>query len=717
MTNRTEQQRNDAGGVPMAARGVAAKTAGVVEFLSDRAVPGCLWAAAIRSPYPRAEVAEIDLPALREAEGVVDVCTWADVPDRRFNPALIPPDEIGIATRDKRMLTRSPRHVGDAVAVVVARTRQQAYYAARTARVTWAPSTPVLTLDEAIAAGRIAGRLELDDERATERLAAAALTVRHEVEFASAQHTCLETPTCIAAPGKYDGVEIWSNTQCPSEVRRQVAEILGRDPESVRSRKVDEGGGFGAKQDLYDEALAAWLALRIGAPVGFRHTRDEELSAGRVRSGGRIEVAMGFDADGRLLATQTTAVLDAGAYASHTPYVLSCLPGHVAAVYPGVPHAFRGAIARTDTIPAGAYRGYGVAEANLAVEQAMDMAAARLGIEPGELRRRNVRTDRDGRGIGACLDALAAHPDDRRPPAEPDIARGRGLAVAAKHSIADRTDASTAEVTLRPGPVLVLTTGTCDSGTGSSRVLARIVAEELGAPLSAIRISEGDTAVLSDIGSTAQRSVFVGGESARQAAAALRAEILSAAGDPSLTLSWPFLIDRTGRPILDINRLVAQRPLTGRARATAPGKGASYGALSVDVAVDLRTGAIRVERADAAVDCGRVLDENGARGQVIGGIVQGLGLALSDAWIPGPDGRGPATILEHGVPRASDAPEVSVTFLSSPAASGLGELPIVPVAAAIASAVADATGVRLSSFPARPQQVWRQLRAGGEQPC
>jgi CO/xanthine dehydrogenase Mo-binding subunit len=714
-------ERPPSGGMTVRDRGVEVKAAGEFEFLTDRYVPDCLWAEYIRSPYPRAEVADFDAGALREEEGVVAVYTWADVPATRFNPALTPPDAVSGANRDKRMLTRAPRHVGDEVAVVVAGTRAQARAAARRAGLTWVPAEPVLTIDEALAAGRRVGSVQLGSERVGQLLDSADLTLRSRFEFAAAAHNCLETPACVAVPGR-DGaaVEIWTNSQCPAEVRRQVAAILALDESAVRIRKVDEGGGFGSKQDLYAEPLAGWLAQALRRPVRFAHSRTEELTAGRVRAAGRIDLAMGFDSSGRLLATEMSAVLDCGAYVSHTPYVLSCLPGQLIAVYPRAPYRLHGELVATDTIPSGAYRGYGVAEANFAVEQVMDMAAARLSLRPDEIRLRNVVDGPGGSGLAACIrllrDRMAPDELDEPAPDSTDLLRGRGLAVAAKHSVAgDSSDASTAEVALWPGPVLVLTTGTCDSGTGSSRALAQIVADELDVPLEDVLVCEGDTDRISDLGSTAQRSVFVGGESARRAALLARTEILRADGRADLTLRWPHLVDRDGVPVVDLADLAAHRPpgsVGARLTARAPGRGASYCALSVEVSVDPATGAIRVETADVVIDCGRVVDLAGARGQVAGGIVQGVGLACFEEWAPGPDGRGPGSMLDHGVPRATDTPVVSVVF-NDPSGhrppSGLGELPIIAVAAAVANAVAAATGVRCTRTPLRPAEVWRRI--------
>lgn len=709
----------DEGRYRLASRGITAKITGEHRFLTDPH-PGWYWAALIRSPHPRADVRSVDVTHIARLEGVEAVFTWEDVPDTRFNTALVPSDDWNLAA-DKRLLTQRPRHVGDGVAVVVARTRREARAAAEAAQVQWIPRQPVLSLEQALSAGRVVGRVTVANPGAVELLARAPVVVSDRFEFGAAQHTCLEPHACAAQPGIGPVmVEVWTNSQCPSEVRRLVAHITGLSEPSVRVRKVDEGGGFGGKQDMFEEALVAWLALRLQRPVRLAFTRREELTAGRVHGAGRIDLAMGFDMSGDLIASDMSAVLDSGAYASHTPYVLSCLSGHLTAVYPRAQHSFAGIAVSTNTIPAGAYRGYGVADANFAAEQLMDVAAARLAMNPTQIRLRNLIAGSDGRGAAVCLQMLGL-PQHGKKESRADR-RGMGLAIAAKHSVAspDASDQSVAEVTLLPGPVIVLTTGTCDSGTGSSRALARIVSEDVGVPMDQILIQEGDSAVGgTDIGSTAQRSVFVGGAAVRAAALRLQARILQAAavytGRSGLAISWPHVVDSAMESVCALNELATAWPagtLTGRATGHAPGNGASYCALSVDVAVDDETGEVRVERVVAVVDCGRVIDLEGARGQVTGGIVQGIGLACTDEWVAGPGGNGPGRILLHGVPRATTAPEMDVMFVRPDRdgpACGLGELPIVPVAAAIANALAAATNVRGMRLPMRAGELWSRI--------
>lgn len=704
------------------------KAAGRFAFLGDRDLGDCAWAAVVRSPHPHARVAAIDIGHLRAQPGVVAVFTPDDVPAARFNPALIPEDALLAQTADKPLLTRVARHVGDGVAVVVAQTRQTARTAARLARVAWEVLPAAITVSEALEQGLIAGRVTAGSEKAGSLLGTCPVVVGKTVTFDAAQHVCLEPHTCAAIPAG-QGAELWTNAQCPGEIRRLVADVLGLDRGLLRVRKNDEGGGFGAKQDLFEEALVTWLALQLGRGVRLAYSRREEFMAGRVRSGGRISLRLGFDHSGAMIASDMHAVLNSGAYASHTPCVLMCLSGHMSACYPGAAHRFAGTAVRTNTVPAGAYRGYGVAEAAFAAEQLIDLAAAELGLSSLEIRARNVAAGRDGRGLQRCLEQLPVPPPPRR---EGRVAYGTGIAVAVKHSVTSggSSDSSSALVLTEPGPKVTLITGTCDSGTGSSTALRQIVASQLGVPAEEVSVVEGDTGTgFTDLGSTAQRSVYIGGKAAAAAARQAADRILRSAarltGHPvaALRLDWPSVRHaRDGSVVADVDRLAqlaGEHQAVPSVRVGAQGPGASYAAVQVTVSVDCETGEVRLQSADAVTDCGQVINLQGARGQVIGGLVQGLGLACMDQWLPGAAGAGPADIAAHAVPGAADVPEINVRFLAAtPGAppTGLGELPIVPVAPAVANALAEATGVRCWHTPLRPADVWQVLQ-GGAVPC
>jgi CO/xanthine dehydrogenase Mo-binding subunit len=699
-------------------RTAAAKIAGTYRFLTDTDVPGSLWAAVVRSPHPHARVIRIDRGKTLASPGVAALFTAADVPGTPYNPATLPAHVVASAPADKRLLTESPRHVGDGVALVVADTRLNAWNAARRATVDWEILPPVLSAARALCEGKVLTRVSSGPEQVTAALSAAYLLVDQELILSKAQHICLESHACAAIPGPGDQMTLLTNAQCPAEIRRLVAEILDLAPDSLRVIKYDEGGGFGEKQELYEEALITYAARELRRPVRLALTRAEAFGATRVRHGGTLRLRAGFTADGRVTATDLEAVLDAGAYASHSPYVLSCLAGHLPVVYPRALHRFRGCAVRTHTVPSGAYRGYGVAQAATIGEQVMDEAAQRLGLSPVTLRLRNLDGPVGDR-LARCLGELAwpgnalGQPEDR---AQSQLCHGVGLAVAVKSSVTEpESDRSRAWLRVARDMSVVLGTGTCDSGTGSSAALAQIVAEELGMPTpAAVEVIAGDTArAPADVGSAAQRSVFVGGGVARRAAALVAQQLRTVAARTTgrevttIELRWPRLIDADkGTTLCSVADLLAGIPghhITAEAELVPPGTGTSVCVIWVAITVDRVTGVVRVDDVRAVVDCGRVVNPPGARGQIAGGVSQGIGLALTDRF-----GDTTPSILSHGALRSTDLPAIHTVFCGdSPEAEscGIGELAIVAAPGAVANAVANAIDGRCAAMPMRPEVV------------
>lgn len=694
-----------------------AKVRGEFGFLTDRPAAG-LHAVVVGSPVPSGRVRSVVVPGRAHEPGFVGLFTAADLPSAPYNPACLPESSVDPGSADMTMLTARPRYAGDAVAVVVGVSPDVAERVARQIMVEVDPTPPLIETAGAAPVGQVHQTTGRPRPGVT---SGRAFETRHTLE--PVHHCCLEVSVCEAEPGPGRSLVVHTNSQSPADLRRLVMHALQRPDVRVEVVKVQEGGGFGLKQDMYHEALAGWLALRLQRPVRITHSRRQELSSTRVRGRTLLRCAIEIDRTGRLSRARTRCLVDSGAYSSHTPLVLGAVGGHVAAAYPTLLHGYRGTAVRTNTVPAGAYRGYGVAEGCLAFETALNLAARELRLGQAEIRLRNLPPLRDGRGLRRCVAALRPVPP---PEPEPYVLFGTGIAGSTKHSATtvDPGDASAARLTLRADGSLLLRTGTCDSGTGSNHALALIVAEVLGCPPSCIDVRDGDTrSGPVDIGSTAQRSVYVGGRAARVVAEQARAALVTAAaaglGTGVVDLRWPLLVGvGDGAPVATIGevlRLAGRDELTVEAEAAVDGVGATHCAVSVQVAVDELTGYVSVRTGEMAIDCGRVIDPPGARGQALGGFAQGIGMALVDEWRRGADGRGPQTLLEHGVPRATDLPDLSVRFLDPPPAhaatdhSGIGEAVIVPVAAAVASAFTDATGISDLTLPLRPERVRRLL--------
>lgn len=719
------------------------KVTGKQRFLTDIHFPGALWAVVVRSPYARANVCAIDVQSAMLCPGIVAIYTANEIPKTYFNSAGAPPSPALEASADRLLLTNTAQHVGDGVAVVVAKTRASALAAIEKIRIDWEVLPPILSLDEALEQENILGQVAYGDEEIEAVIAAADLIVEDHFCTPAVQHICLEPHACAAVPELADGrLTIWSNTQTPSDVRRLCSEILGVPLTLLRVRKIDEGGGFGCKQELHEEALVAWLALSLGQAVQLSYTRQEEFTASRGRHAASVHVRLAFRSDGTLLGCDVDAVLDSGAYASHAPYVIGNLGSAAVYTYPYAVHRFRGTVVQTNTLTGGGYRGYGFPQANFAVEQAMDCAAQHLQLDPVVLRQSNsAHAERPDPFFGnpatdrlrACLDAgVRAFGWRNKVPTrgENGLLHADGMAVAALVSVTSPGvhEASTTTLRWNEDGSVTLFIGSCDCGTGSSTVMAQIVAEELQLSHDMIEVRQGDTDTgLVDLGSFSQRTVYVGGGSVRQTAIAAREQLFAAVeaiekrSAKTLDLRGHTIIDHTDDSwSISVPDFCRQCIACGGIIATAShrpaGNPPSYGACFVTVAVDSETGAIQIERCVAATDCGRVLNPLGAAGQVYGGTVQGMGFATIECWTPGPLGVGPTSIQEHGVPSALDVPSIEICFVDIPeplgpyGAKGLGEVSIVPVAAAIANAVARATGQRCTHAPLRPAEVWQRLQ-------
>jgi CO/xanthine dehydrogenase Mo-binding subunit len=710
-----------------------AKISGTYQFLTDASVPGSLHAAMVRSPYAHARVLGVDKGALLRRPGVVAVFAPQDVPAGRFNPASVPGSSQLPGCADKRLVTVEPQHVGDGIAVVVADTRDNARRAALSPPVDWEVLPATCSAREALSRGHVLVEVALGDPAVEEIICRAPLLIDRELVLDRVQHVCLEPHACAAVPHPGGRLTLHTNTQNPAEVRKLVSTVIGLPLDLLRIVKASEGGGFGGKQEMYEEALVSWAALELGRPVALAYTRAEEFAATRVRHGGALRMRAAFDAQGVLLASHLEAVLDAGAYASHTPYVLSCLGGHMPMVYPAAAHRLTGCAVRTNTVSSGAYRGYGVAQAATLAEQVMDEAAGRRGEAPAAMRLRNFGTNPLGLRLRACTSTLARTLDDDAAPAA-NQAQGRtvrtrsgtGIAVAVKASATQACDdQATAIVRVTPEGQVSLATGTCDCGTGSSLALRQIVARALGiADALAVQVVEGDSdAGPMDLGSSAQRSLFVGGLAAQRAAEAAASGIRELAyartgkSPHSLELRWPQISDRTtGATVATVPYVLSGTTPTQRewAAEVAPeGRGTSACAVGVSVVVDTELGLVKVRSAAAVVDCGLVISPAGAAGQVAGGVSQGIGLALLEQF----PARARPTILAHGVPRAADVPEIVTVFIRAPgrrAPSGVGELTITATPAAVANAVTAATGRLITAMPLRPAMVATALAGGNE---
>ncbi len=738
------------------------KVAGNTCYLEDLTLPGMLHGKILRSSRVHARITDIDTSAALRVPGVHAVLTGRDVAPVPFGHG-----KDNVALKRDRV-----RCIRDEIAAVAAETEEAALEACRAIRVTFEdlpsvfdpqaalePGAPLVHEDRP---GNVAFRYEYGHGDADAGRAASAHVVEGGFELPFVTHCCLGTSAIIASFDSDGRLTLRSLTQVPFLYRRDMAAIIGVPPEDIRVIQPPIGGAFGSKLDIYPyEPIAVHLARAARRPVRILFTREEEFLASPTRQPARIRLASGCDAEGRLTFRDCLILLDNGAYTSWgatTPFVMMQT---ISSLY-RVPHArFRTTVAYTNNPYSGSFRGYGNLQATFAVESQMDLLAERMGIDPVEFRRRNAQEPGEVTGQGMtfvtcglreCLDAardLSGWDAKRARPREAVRADGvrvrRGLGVASMLHVGGgakiyRSDGCGSLLSIDDFGKATLVTGSTEIGQGSETVLAQMVAEILGLDIDRVRIVNSDTDVKPwDVGVHASRTSYVAGNSAILAATEAREKLLAEAARrfrvprEELSLS-DGAVRRGGEVVETLDRLVRALHFSGRAELLIthayfePGsvkqdegfKGQvsptyAFGAQIAEVEVELDTGVVRVVAVSAAHDVGRVLNALGVEGQIEGGIVMGLGYALTEE-VKVREGRvlNPS-FRDYHLVTAPEVPEIRYRLIETAdptgpfGAKGIGEAPAICTAAAVVNAVHDATGVRFTRLPLHPEAVLQGL--------
>jgi aldehyde oxidoreductase len=727
-----------------------AKLDGTEKYGADYIPADALWLRVIRSPHHHAKF-RISLDGFEEKHGV-KVLAAKDVPSNGFG--------IYPHIKDQPVLADGVvRFRGEAVAALVG---PREVVENLELPVAYEPLAPVMGLDAAIAQGapRVqeakAGNLLLDGKVAKGdpqgAFATCAAVAEATFETGFVEHAYIE-PEAGWARRTGDRIEIHVTTQTPYMDRDEVAVVLKLRPDQVRIVPTACGGGFGGKLDLSVQpliALAAWLTGRTVACV---YTRPESMASTTKRHPARIQARFGCDGEGRLVAAEMDAIFDTGAYASWGPTVATRVPIHATGPY-AVPNVLaRGRAYFTHCHPSGAFRGFGVPQGAIAHEALMDELADRLGLDWLEFRRRNAlragdRTATGQRlehsaGLVACLDALeprwrragqACETFNKKNKATP-LRRGAGIGCM-WYGIGNTSlsNPSTMRVGLTREGKLTLHSGAAEIGQGVSTILTQICADALGVPMDQVGLVMGDTDLTADAGkSSASRQTFVSGKAAELAALDLRRKIFAAAGAPEgewqeraykLSLDQGALVFRKNGIV---HRWKPQADLLGEGFFDPPtqpldanGQGAPYAtyAFAAQVAlveVDVELGTTRVLEIHAAHDVGRAINPIQVEGQIHGGALQGLGLALMEEYIPGRT----ENLHDYLIPTIGDIPQMHCTLVEDPeplgpsGAKGVGEPGLIPTAPAILGAICKATGVRMRQVPVLPHRLRAALKKHG----
>jgi putative selenate reductase molybdopterin-binding subunit len=748
-------------GAPVPQQQAAAKVSGGQVYTGDLALPGMLYARVLRSPHAHAEVVRIDVSRAREVPGVVDVITFEDVPEHRYNPAFRNPNDAETLVPDERVLNEKARFEGDRIAAVAAESERAARAAVALIEVEWRILEPLVEPLAALAGGateihagssnHAAKPIELAYGEPGPAWEQAEVKIEGTFRIGGQQHANLEPKTSLAT-WTGERLTLYTTTQVPFHVRTVISHALEIPEADARIIALDQGGGQGERSDPADDFVVVVLARRTGRPVRLTNSREEQFTSTRVRHAAVVESRLGADADGNLVVRDTEATIATGGYAGMGYRVILSLGVRSAALY-RVPHiGYRGTVAYTNTPVSGGMRGFGSPQAAFPIESQLDQLAERLEIDPIELRVRNlsqagdryldldptwtIQSNEAVQGLRVLRERTAW---DRkrvslREPQPDGLLRGIGVAVGSHIStvMPYYRDHGDAIVQLHENGSVMLTIGVPDTGTGSSTVFAQIAAEAIGLDSEKVILNTGDTDLAPyDQGAHSSRTTYVAGGAVRKAATELKNEVLREAGlylevDPGDLEIADGRIAVAGSPARSIGlddlahwlryesdhprRLVASGSMLPTSIAP------PYAIAVAEIAVDPRTGIVRVEAMTEAIDCGRAVNPMFVEGQLHGAMHMGIGAALCEDMLFDDAGRlTTRTFGDYQLLRAADMPKIETVILDSEeptgpfGAKGLGEASVVPIAPAIANAFAHATGVRPFEMPITPERALELL--------
>jgi xanthine dehydrogenase D subunit len=748
----------------------AAKICGSFVYSSDLSREDMVWAVTLRSPHPHARITAIDTSAAWDVPGVRDVITHQDIPgEKRYGQ--MKPDQPVLAFN-------AVRYHGEPVAVVAADHPETARRAAARIRVGYAVCPPVIDAVAALRpesalvhpGGNVVSHTRIRHGTAQSGgLPYAEVVVRGEYSVGMQDQAFLGPESGLAVPVGDGGVELYVATQWPHLDRQQVAACLALSPDKVVLKPAGMGGAFGGREDLSVHAHACLIALRLRRPVKMCYSRQESFFGHVHRHPAVLRYTHGADPDGRLIYVQAEIILDGGAYASSSPAIAGNAATHAIGPY-RVPNAAVDAWAMyTNNPPCGAMRGFGTVQPCFAYESQMDRLASAVGMDPVEVRIRNALREGGQLPTGQVLDSPVpvarllsrlrnlpipadpvggdpadGEPAGRQDPTEPSAgsarARGVGYAACLKNTAFSEgfDDYSTARVrlrTVRGDPVATVITAAAEAGQGILGVERQIAVSELG--IHQVEIKQADSTFGSAGPTSASRQTYVTGGAVRAACLAVRDEVLArarvcthASAAESLAMRDGMIVDASGRAVAAlvdvIGTAVIDRTAEFHHRPTFPldpvnGQGNSavqfgFAAHRAVVDVDLELGLVTVVELATAQDVGLAINPVAITGQLHGGTVQGLGLALmEEIKLDGGHVLNPS-FAAYLLPTMRDVPPIrtDIVELADPHAPlgvrGVGELPANSSTAAVVAAIRAATGRELSRVPVGPEDIVKPAR-------
>lgn len=685
------------------------KLLGSGEFVDDMQLPGMLYGAVLRAKYPRALVKKIDTAAARALPGVELVLTAHDVPGQRLLGHVVHDWPVMIAEGEET------RYVGDALAILAATSEAIARRAVDLIRVDYEERTPLLSPEEAMAEdaahlhpkGNLLATAAVKRGDADRAIAEAKHVATQHYSTPRQEHAFLEPESALAVPTHPGRLTVYTAGQSVYDDHRGIVEMLGVPDEHVRVISKFVGGGFGGKEDLSVQHHAALLAWRSGRPVKLTLSRAESMSVHPKRHPMEMDYTTACDENGKLTAVRVRLVADTGAYASLGGPVLQRACTHAAGPYQVDNVDIEGRAIYTNNIPSGAFRGFGVTQTCFAMESNLNLLARAAGISPWEIRFRNAIEPGGVLSNGQIADAGTALKETLLAvKTEIDLHPDAGIACAFKNTGkgVGVKDVGRVRLKVEGGKVVICTSAAC-MGQGIATVVLQIVAQAAGLAKSDLRVHEPDTFVTPDSGtSTASRQTTITGEAARRAAEALKRE-----------LNHHSLADLEGRNFYGEYDCITD-PMT----SDKPNR-VSHVAYGFATQVVILDDDGRVQKIIAAHDVGKAINPNGVEGQIEGGVVMGMGFALSENFAVR-NGAPDITLGTLGLIRSTHTPEIECHIIEKNqaelayGAKGIGEIVMIPTAPAIACAYFQRDGKLRNSLPLRGTPYSRD-RKGAPESC
>ncbi len=760
-------------------------------YAGDIELRGMLFAKVLHSPVAHARIKRIDTVAAKALPGVAAVLTWQDIPRVVYSTAGQTDPIPG--PLDTFSLDNKVRFVGDRVAFVAAESQEIAEEALKLIKVDYEELPTILDSSNSMITGapvlhdepeflnfagsnptkNLAAEIRIDVGDVEKGFAEADLIIEGDYSVPKVQQAHLETHITVSYWDEDDRMVLRTSTQVPFHVRRVLAPVLGLPVKRIRVIKPRIGGGFGGKQEILMEDVAAHLTIATGRPVYYEYTREEEFIAARSSHPMKVHLKTGVKKDGTITANEMYALSDTGAYGCHALTVTGNTGHKAMALYVGDgkyrenPNIrFYADIVYTNTPPAGAYRGYGVPQGYWPVERHMEKIARALGMDSIEFRLKNtIRPGElhpfstawsEGReprpeiiqtvGLEDCVrqgkavigwDEKYGNPDWHQVEGKPHLRRGIGIATVMQGTAIPYLDMGGASIKMNEDGSFNLLVGATDLGTGSDTVLAQMAAEVLGVPVDDMIVYSSDTDFTPfDKGAYASSTTYISGTAAVQAAqkVAERIKIRAAAmlnqkdGNPIITpdmvkLASSSAIVPDGRKIsfteIAYNSLhhENQEQIMAVASYASPVSPPPFAAQFAEVIVDTQTGAVTVEKLVMAVDSGVIINPVTASGQIEGGMTQALGYALCEEMTYSTKGESlKKDFTDYHIFRSNEMPELETLFIETFEPShpfgvkAVAEIPMDGVAPAVGNAIYDACSANLSDIPATPERVWKALK-------